>query len=491
MANRNIEDILKSGPVVATIARTSKRLNPGGETAEAEAQAVAAETKTARQLLLGMRTRINPIIARLMLDGVAHGAVLLSFPKFKHSSIEGLEEAVKAMSKGKAFVVSTHASYLDIAGLPYLLRKAGVRGVYYLGGENLAEVKPDEVNLESSAKSKSRLMRGLFARMVKPSFKALTGYLLRNTGMIYLKRGDALFKNGQEHRRENAVLFANVLNAYLNRLFEEGHVVVNFAGRGRYKTGEIEPFDSVYSSTAALRSAECAIPVSVTYETIPEDTKFAAAMCGEKKSGASWLLAFKLINWRKITQWADEGYGTFYATFGKPMQMSDYVAAPSRASLTERELKKNVGRFQRDISDTLVRNMVLTPKSALSVALLSQAAPPENTTNPYSIIQADICGLISSATAIVEDAKRKGLKIAPALRGDSCRLELLRAFAYMAKKGALQQSSEGTFSITDVRLPVLYANSILQTLNRASEQQYSPSVSLLIETVTGRKQKAE
>ena len=358
---------------------------------------------SAQKYFSGMRGSIN---AQALGFGQEFAGMVVKF-SFTDVQTSGLEDAAHLLKRGGSAIFSTHFSYFDVAVLPHIFGINDSAGVYYVAGENVAHV---------------------------PVIGKYVEKLLRNSGAIFVKRNIAA-------EGRDGLLFHAVLQAYSSCLLSQGKNVLNFAGHGRHRTGEVELVAST-ASPAIIRKAMGIIPVAVTYDVVPEDRMFASST-SRRRGGRSILEAIKLIRWDKF-------YGTAYVNFGKSLEAAAYC--------NEAEDGKPLGkqaliRFHNDVTKSLIRLVTLTPVNALAVILSSKnAAYPT------------MGDLAESAHDLVSRAVGAGMHVSQKLSDGGVEEAMRFAAEKLAKRGAVKYA-RGTFSIQQPKLITHYSNTVRPTLN--------------------------
>ncbi len=413
----NLESIiLQSVHVQSVIQRLGKHGIPK-ETAE----------ETASKFFHSIRSTHNPAAMFVSMQ-LSRLYLLLSFSN--QVKYTGLEKVLEILEKGKVAVISNHASYGTVGDWFYFFSKNNIRQVYYGTGENVP---------------RESLKLTLIGRPVSFVLSKILDLWIHNSGAIYLKRSV---------RGKSDALFHAVLAAYESHLLQNGAIVHNYTGRGRQKEGFVEQLN-LSATPGILEGAEWIVPASVTYGTIPEAVAFSQALATEGKrqkkprenksqaSSIMWAL-MHVVNWKKLLDWTDKGYGQVYINFGEPIAATHY--APNGIVTDEEK-----DFFHSDITSRIVKLVTMTPKSAIAVALRDTQVN-------------DWFKLLAYADSLVQNAQKMGVHVSEDLQGGSY-LALRDAFDYMAKKGAIRQTSHYTYLIKDLRLIDFYANTISVTLN--------------------------
>lgn len=371
-----------------------------------------------------MQAGISPAPASIR-NKFAWLAIKLSFSKVR---VQGLEEIVETLKIGKVALVSSHFSYADVGVLPYVFAQHSIGNVYYEGGQNVVSI---------------------------PVIRQIAAALFRSIGTVLIKRGPELRKE-----KEKSLIYGAVLQAYISQLLRQGNNVLNFAGRGRHRTGGLQPVDLAVSPSI-IQDAEYVVPVAITYSHVPEDMLFASETVNGQKpgsnkgkrngKGSSIMAAFRLIRF-------DRGYGDVYVTFGKPIQMSPYAdqlyAANANPKLVERGL-------HNDLTAAVKGLVTMTPNSALAATVLRLHDSGKSSIG--------LSELTMQMESMVAEAEELGVLVSPDLRSGSEKPQksLCRSISYFVKQGALTASDNFfTLRVRDPRLLHFYANNINPTMKQ-------------------------
>ncbi|MBO2450947.1 1-acyl-sn-glycerol-3-phosphate acyltransferase [Actinomadura barringtoniae] len=199
----------------------------------------------------------------------------------------GLERLRALGTRHPLVFLPAHRSYTDSPLLAAALRIAGVAEPFRLAGDNL-------------------------------SFWPI-GWLARRSGTIYIRRDF-----GQDRSYQLAV------RSYLAQLLRQGTSLEWYAEAGRSRTGRLRrPRHGLLRQLVQAFSESgiddlYVVPVSITYEILPEAVLLAEEDCGGHKrpEGLAWLMAYRRTN--------QTARGTVArVTFGEPFSLREQAEAVS------------------------------------------------------------------------------------------------------------------------------------------------------------------
>ena len=355
---------------------------------------------------------VNPFVM-LVTNIIANHVVTKSFSNVYAT---GSREALEVMREGNIAVVSSHSSYLDVAVIPRLLAEYDIGNVFYMGGENVPRI---------------------------PHIGSLVNYWLLNSGFVPIKRSFV-------QEREMGHLYVAVIRADAKHILGGGKVLVNFSGRGRQRHGFIEPVNLTVTPSILEASRFIAF-MTITYETFPEALDFALNLTS--KGGANIGDGFKLTT-------PEESYGSVYVNFGSLIETQAYMR-----NIDGLHPEAAIKRFHEEATDGLRRLVTLTPKSALSTALLDLTASA--TARGKSSVT--ISDLVDAAGETVGKARAAGVSIAYELAPNvpsTVKKSLEEAAWYFINCGALNVKAHETIEVADARLPQFYANHVAYALGK-------------------------
>ncbi len=374
----------------------------------------------------GMKANLDPFMCWVR-DKTASFAITASF---SNVHVTGLEKVIEILKAGRVALVSSHFSYADVGILPYVFAQNNISNVFYEGGENVVSV---------------------------PVLHPIVERFFRGTGLVQVKRGAALVRE-----KEKGHLYVAVLQAYISELLRQGNNVLNFAGRGRHRTGELQPVDLAVSSSI-IQDAEWVVPVAVTYNIIPEGRHFAQSLelnpqrqagiirrrvvrRAVSRRGGTISEALSLIR-------LDRGYGDVYVVFGSPIATSQYAGQFSSG-----DKGMVVEKFHSDLTAAIKGIVTMTPNSALAATLM-RLSKPENEYFPLS-------QLLTATSHTIDQAQAHAVQVASRLQEYDHGISGISAsINYMTGMGALKRSRDGReISVRDAQLLQLYANTIIPTL---------------------------
>ncbi|MBI2176442.1 hypothetical protein HYU40_03810 [Candidatus Woesearchaeota archaeon] len=477
----SLDEIVGSEAVRSAIARIIEHQGRGGSgVSESERERLTREAeKSVQNYFLGMRANIKHpawFFGRLL-------AQFSVWAAFSEVNVTAPQKTIDTLRRGNAAVYSSHFAFDDIGILPVVFERHGIKSVYYFGGENLYDVgievenrQPRRANYRAYAigSAVNYLVNNLanpafghiksaasyvLKKTINPAAKGALSYLLRNSGFVSIKRGKGIQGEGS---RENALLFKATSPTYARELCENRNVIVNFAGRGRHHGGKIENVDA--SATKGILEAEAeAITVTITYDTPPEDTLFANSLNGQKSLKASakakrksasvlqaiWLAAKKYP--RLIFPFV-ETYGAVHVVFSDPMPARDYF---SGTKPTDAE----VGKFHEYLTQRIIQNVTLTPKSAVALAIDTLGS--ERLTVP---------SLEKEVDHLVKTARSTNMHISEKLTGPASYVHVTKAIDYFAARKAFEVSTVGVVKITNPALLTYYANTVAKTFSQHIQQ---------------------
>ena len=404
----SLEDrVLNASAVQKTIDALAKRKSANGDNAQVREQL----QKQAKDALETITANLNPLALALVRPWEW---LIINF-SFNGVEVHGFEQARPVLEAGQAVIACTHFSYYDLAALTNVLLGHGKN--YYLGGDNVA--RPPAPDLPFLKKAKANFVRWEF----------------RNVGLVQIKREVDI----------ESFLRTKLELSYTLQLLMQGNNVATFAGNsdtGRYKSGEIPRFVSVFSSVF-VSAARYAVPLSFTYTIVPEDEGFAHKT-DEKHAGVESVSG--------LQRW-DRAYGKIHVVFGKPIEMARYQAISPGGIMP----KSSIVSFQRDVNAALVRQMTLTPVNLASVAAMDFLSGHRS--------QFSIGDIERTAFELASEAKLAGVNLAPNLDPTKGVARALRYGAgKLAWRGALQ-ATDSRYKVADQAILEYYANHIRPTLH--------------------------
>ncbi len=255
-------------------------------------------------------------------------------------------EKLKKASGGVAFA-STHFSLFDVSIIPYVFRSNGIRNEpVYIGGVNL-------MNLGESLPS--RIMK----------------YLISNSNTSFIDRVP----------EEAPIVAGEIVKHYFEYLLKSGSNIVYFgSANGCDKRGIVESRKS-----ALLDVVDKVIPVTVTYEIIPEGEDYAERMSSnEKHAGRSFNDGFNMLG-------LTPRHGAVYVKVGEEI----------------------AGKKGKKLDEAIVQGLqnliTITPTNLFATAVFDMAT---------SVTRGDTYLAVNNRIyQLVEDAKKRGLPISEDIQG--------------------------------------------------------------------------
>lgn len=182
------------------------------------------------------------------------------------------------------------------------------------------------------------------------------GKLFRKAGAFFIRRS---FRG--------AKLYTAVFTSYIRMLILEGYPVEFFIEGGRSRTGKlINPkaglLTLILQSYLDIGHREVAfVPVSITYDKVPEDEGYVKELKGHEKQKESTLQFFKAARFLK------RKYGKVYIRFATPIYASEYLTHTDNI---------DIGEQSQALADFIAVNInkvsVVTPLALISSAILSR-----------------------------------------------------------------------------------------------------------------------
>jgi len=266
-----------------------------------------------------LKIRAKKILTRMR--GKTSGTAIIFFKRiltpvlnriFSGIEVQGLDNLREELKNNPVVVLPNHRSHFDYLLLSYVFYRENLPLPFIAAGDNL-------------------------------NFPPV-GFLLRRVGAFFIKR-----------RSERDPLYRFVLSNYVKYLMKRGHLIEFFIEGGRSRSGlPREPKVGllkyiVLGVHEGERRDVSLVPVSITYERIPEEQGLTSEMSGEKKrseSLASIFRASKLLKQR---------FGTVSVSFGEGL------GAKTLSQQLLHDSAIRVVRKQADLS-------TITPLSLLAAA---------------------------------------------------------------------------------------------------------------------------
>lgn len=243
----------------------------------------------------------------------------------------------QALSAGPIALVPNHRSHMDYLLLSALLYEHNVALPYVAGGLNMA-------------------------------FWPF-GWIARSCGAFFLRRSF----------RGNA-LYRAVFAAYLTLLVHEGHCVEFFIEGGRSRTGKsLKPRMGILSMLGKAMQAGAApdlrfVPVSITYDQVPEQGAYLNEIAGgEKRPESFW----EMLRLRKHFR---RRYGRIYVNVGTPLSYGAAIElstgrACAATALTPEDHPKVTQFLATALMREINKSIVVTPAALTATALLMYDKP--------------------------------------------------------------------------------------------------------------------
>lgn len=411
MHNALEQQVLGSETVQSAVDTLARRQSMGtnGSGYEAARNGLSVQ---AVQHLESMKAGQNP--AALAISKLwAFGIVQLSFAGVE---VTGFDTAKAMLHKGSAVVVSTHFSYFDLATLAWVMIGRGKN--YTIGGDNVVKAQAGGLSLNQRLQSE-------FIKWELP-----------NSGLIRINRDV-----------EKADWFqAQLALDYVGRHLQLGHNVEILSGSGRYKSGEFQPLNTMFSRSF-LTSGMVAIPRANTYTIVPEDYEFATDT-GEKKASVHTATPLQRL---------DRKYGKVYVNFGRPISLSKYWDK----SRTGKVSSSARARFQTEVSEALLRLVTLTPVNLFAAAASAQLSGGYNREIRIRELSQPAFQIVTAATQSGAHVSRK-LSLASSTSIDATLEEAAKALAW--RKGLAPLTDGSGYRVSEPRIIEYYARHITPTL---------------------------
>lgn len=235
---------------------------------------------------------------------------------------DGLDQVAFFAKDHPLLLLPCHRSHMDYLFLSYVLYKKGLRPPFVAAGINLS------------------------------FFPA--GKILRRTGAYFIRRRIA----------GGDILYVRLLSSYVRWLLEKGYAQELFIEGGRSRTGKylIPKLGLLSVQIEAFLDAKIRdfylVPVSISYERIPEEEAYRHELEGHEKSKETfWNLmrSWKLLNL---------SYGTIYIRFAPPISAKTYFQ-------NKLNNKEEISELAHNIVRESARYTVVNAVSLSACALLS------------------------------------------------------------------------------------------------------------------------
>lgn len=457
----------------------------------------------AKEFLRQIESHFNPF-AWFFCSNLARLAVSSSYQTVE---VDASKKTLEAIAEGGVLMFSTHPSYFEIGILPVVFnkylpemlwemqrgraRKLRLKDVYIVGGANVSDVAVVEneptvfvgdkpaVRYAGWEPADSIVRKAIAVRnyagyrvvslknyvvdkfvdpYVNQRVRKGLGWLLRNFGIIYVKR-----KADLKIKDYDSLILGEVFSAYVQEKLRQGNSVASFFGNGRQKSGEIMPLQFM-ANEATLTTARHIVTITVTHETLPrreeddfakhirEEAEAASAATGKKRRGATFFYALTLPKWLRIVNPFIETYGTVHVVFSEPIPTAEYFRGkvPSKAEYAV---------LKRDLLALAVSNVTLTPKNAMATAI----GVLGNEHLKVSDLEKEVAHFISVA-------RSTNMHVSEKLIGPDSYRQIGRAIDYFVARKALERIDSTEIRIRDPALLTYYANTVAKTLGQRIQQ---------------------
>ncbi|MCB9741683.1 MAG: 1-acyl-sn-glycerol-3-phosphate acyltransferase [Alphaproteobacteria bacterium] len=266
-------------------------------------------------------------------------------PWFRESVYQGVDmrpedlEAVRqAQRQGVCVLVPSHKSHVDYVLLSMMLHDNDIVIPHIIAGDNL-------------------------------SFFPM-GPLLRRLGAVFIKRSFS----GER-------VFPTLFQAYLSYLFRKGYTVEFFIEGGRSRTGKLLPpklgvlgmtVESGIETRVGRSLGEVTwLPVSITYERVPEEGPYARELAGREKEPedfGAFLRALRILVRRQ---------GRVFVRAGEPLQLSRFLEEQGAPwdELPRDDQREALRGLAERISHRINKGVVVVPTGLVALALMAHPRP--------------------------------------------------------------------------------------------------------------------
>jgi glycerol-3-phosphate O-acyltransferase len=373
---QSAHELLASQRFSGELARLANRLQRPLREVDAEARTAAEEIATVD----------NPVFSAVFDKQLGP---MLTRAWTIEADLVALERLRQLNTEHPLVFLPTHRSYADPFILSKVLRQSGLPRNHTLGGDNL----------------------GFFP----------FGTIARRAGGVMIRR----------HFSEDDV-YKFVVREYLRFLIAHGRNLEWYMEGGRSRTGKLRParygllryvidaFESGAANDLLL------VPVSITYDQLPEVRAMAAEEAGaaKAKEGLRWLTAYA----RAQRDWI----GTVYVRFGEPLSLRD---ALSRADGEAGGRRWTVEKIAFEVFQRINRATPVTASALVTLALLG--------VRDRALTIAEVRGVVRPLLAY---AVQRGLPSAHLefLNDDAGLVEVLTA---LARSGVVRHHEGGTETV--------------------------------------------
>jgi len=274
--------------------------------------------------------------SKTVVDGLRRSLELLWYRIFNGLEIQGLSELKEQISGKQVIYLPCHRSHLDYLLLSYVLDQEYLELPHIIAGSNL--------NLTG------------------------VGKLLKGGGAVFMRRS---FRNNP--------LYAICFVTYLNYLLDHGMPIEVFIEGGRSRTGKnLPPRIGILSIIIEylLRHEDkdlYLVPVSFTYERIPEEKAYLKELDGGTKQQEN---LFELLNAYKVLK---KNFGKVFVSFAPAMSLAEMIRTYVRLNGLEKppapdtdEFKKMAYGFGMEVMDQINIYTRISALPVIATALLSE-----------------------------------------------------------------------------------------------------------------------
>ncbi len=274
--------------------------------------------------------------SKTVIDGLRRSLGLLWYRIFNGLEIQGLSSLKEQIEGKQVIYLPCHRSHLDYLVLSYVLDQEYMEVPHILAGSNL--------NL------------------------AGVGRMLKGGGAVFMRRS---FKNNP--------VYATAFITYLYYLLDHKIPIEVFIEGGRSRTGKnLPPRIGILSILIEylLQNSDKdmqLVPISFTYERIPEETAYLKELEGAAKQQENLL---ELLNAYKVLK---KNFGKVFVSFAPPMSlrsmMGEYLESNNLEGMPEPDTKnfdEMAYSFGMDVMDQINTHTRISALPVVATALLSE-----------------------------------------------------------------------------------------------------------------------
>ncbi len=241
---------------------------------------------------------------------------------------EGLENVRKTALTKRLVIVPSHKSHIDYLLISYIFYRNGLIPPHIAAGINL-------------------------------SFWPL-GPLFRLCGAFFLRRtfvGDPVY--------------AELFNAYLVKLLEEGFSIEFFIEGTRSRTGKLNApkYGMLNMLVDAFQGGDVEelafVPISINYENIIEGSSYRNELEGGEKKGSGLLASSQVLTSK---------YGRVYLEFGEPIDLGGFLSGyhgDAKPDIPRADMERSVRRLAYRIIHGINDVTTVTPSGLAALVLLN------------------------------------------------------------------------------------------------------------------------